>query len=91
MIRQNGAGHLDGRLEVLESGMLRPKKSLLAIVGVTRDVEKARRFARLIPCETCSLSNCRYRRAPKKRSLRYFDTVQFQTKLLVGHAEKTLE
>jgi len=71
--------------------MLRPKNSLLTVFGVTRDLEKARQLASLIPCATCSLSNCRYRRAPKKRSLRYFDTVQFQAKLLVGHAEKSLE
>ena len=91
LINSNPSSRLEGRLEGMESGMLRPKKSLLAIFGVTRDVEKARRFTKLIPCETCSLANCRYRRAPKKRSLRYFDTVQFQTKQLVGHAEKTLE
>lgn len=57
-----------GALEVLESGMLRPKKSQLTVVGLTHDLEKARRFARLIPCENCSLPNCRYRRAAYKRS-----------------------
>lgn len=46
-------GRWPGKLEVLESGMLRPEKSLLAIFGLTRDLEKARRFARLIPCESC--------------------------------------
>jgi hypothetical protein len=55
-----------GPLEVMESGMLRPKKSQLTVVGLTRDLEKARRFSRLIPCESCSLPNCRYRRAPYK-------------------------
>ena len=91
LISRNPYSRLQGRLEVMESGMLRPKKSLLAVFGVTCELDKARQFANLIPCETCSLSNCRYRRAPKKRSLRYFDTVRFQTKQLVGHAEKTLE
>lgn len=62
-----------GELEVLESGMLKPEKSLLAVFGLTRDLEKARRFARLIPCETCSLPNCRYRRAAYKRAWRDFD------------------
>ena len=33
-------------LEVLESGMLRPKKSLLAVFGVTRHVERVRRADR---------------------------------------------
>jgi hypothetical protein len=57
-------GGFPGPLEVLDSGMLRPKKSQLAVVGLTRDLEKARRFAGLIPCENCSLPNCRYRRTP---------------------------
>ncbi len=67
VFRQKVDGPLPGELEVLNSGMLRPKKSLLAVVGLTRDLEKARRFAKLIPCENCSLPNCRYRRAPFKR------------------------
>lgn len=61
-------GHFPGGLEVLESGMLRPKKSLLAVVGLTRELEKARRFAKLIPCENCSLPDCQYRRAAYRRS-----------------------
>jgi hypothetical protein len=68
LFRQNFTGELPGELEVLDSGMLRPKKSLLAVFGLTRDLERARRFTRLIPCENCSLPNCRYRRAPYKRS-----------------------
>ena len=64
LIRQNNGGGFPGELDVLESGMLRPKKSLLAVVGVTRNLEMARRFAKLIPCENCSLPGCQYRRAP---------------------------
>ena len=62
LLRQNGIQHFDSRLEVLESGMLRPKKSLLAVMGITRSLEKARSLARLIPCEACSLPRCQYRR-----------------------------
>jgi hypothetical protein len=62
LLRQNGAAHLNGRLDVLETGMLRPKKSLLAVFGLTRHLDEARRLARLIPCQTCSLPNCQYRR-----------------------------
>lgn len=62
-----------GELEVLESGMLKPEKSLLAVFGLTRDLENARRFTRLIPCENCSLPNCRYRRAAYKRAWPGFD------------------
>ena len=67
LFRQSFNGAFPGPLEVMESGMLRPKKSQLTVVGLTRDLEKARRFSRLIPCESCSLPNCRYRRAPYKR------------------------
>jgi hypothetical protein len=53
-----------GNLEVLHSGMLRPKKSLLAVFGLTRHAERVRSGSRLIPCENCSLPGCQYRRAP---------------------------
>ena len=69
LIRQNNGGGFPGELDVLESGMLRPKKSLLAVFGVTRDVEQARRFAKLIPCENCSLPGCQYRRGPYQHAL----------------------
>ena len=62
-------GHkLPGELHVMDTGMLRPKKSLLAVVGITADVERARQFARLIPCENCALPACQYRRTPYKHS-----------------------
>jgi hypothetical protein len=64
LLRQKGVAHFNGKLDVLETGMLRPKKSLLAVFGITRHLEKARRLVRLIPCESCSLPNCQYRRAP---------------------------
>lgn len=63
-----------GELEVLESGMLKPEKSLLAVFGLTRDLERARRFTRLIPCENCSLPNCRYRRAAYRHAWPGFDS-----------------
>jgi hypothetical protein len=68
LFQKNFNGDFPGELEVLDSGMLRPKKSLLAVVGLTRDLEKAKRFQKLIPCESCSLPDCRYRRGPYKRS-----------------------
>ena len=44
------------RLDVLESGMLRPKKSLLAVFGLTRHVDRVQPLTDLVPCENCSLS-----------------------------------
>jgi hypothetical protein len=50
-------------LEVLDSGMLRPKKALLAVFGLTRETARVGRLTELVPCENCSLAGCRYRRA----------------------------
>ena len=68
LIRPQHARPLPGDLEVMDTGMLRPKKSLLAVFGITADVERARQFAKLVPCENCSLPACKYRRAPYKHS-----------------------
>ena len=68
LIQKNFSNGFPGELEVLDSGMLRPKKSLLAVIGLTRDLEKARRFQKLIPCENCALMDCRYRRGNYRRS-----------------------
>jgi len=57
-------------LDVLDSGMLRPKKSLLAVFGVTRHVDRVRALADLSPCERCSYVPCQFRRAPYRRSQR---------------------
>jgi hypothetical protein len=67
LFRRHFTAGFPGDLEVLESGMLKPKKSLLAVIGLTRNLEKARRFMRLIPCHDCSLPGCNYRRAPFRR------------------------
>jgi hypothetical protein len=59
---------LPGVVEVMESGMLRPKKSLLAVFGVTPHVDRVRRLTDLIPCEHCSYRACQYRRVPYRRA-----------------------
>ena len=56
-------------LDVLDSGMLRPKKSLLAVFGLTRHIDRVRRLTDLNPCENCSFAPCQYRRAPYRRAL----------------------
>jgi len=45
-------------LETLESGMLRPKKSLLAVFGLTSHVDRVRRLTDLVPCEQCAFERC---------------------------------
>ncbi len=51
-------------LEALASGMLRPKKSLVAAFGLTQHAERAGGVAGLVPCARCSLAACQYRRLP---------------------------
>lgn len=65
----NGVGI--GEIHSLDTGMLKPKKSLLALFGATRNLDKASDLATLIPCESCSLPGCAYRRVPY-----YLDTLK---------------
>lgn len=58
---------MPGAIRVLPSGALWPKKSLLAVFGVTRRVDEVRRLTELVPCENCSFRNCQYRRVPYRR------------------------
>ena len=61
----SGNGHdLKGRLEVMSSGMLVPKKSQIALFAVTEDRAKVEKYKTLVPCERCSFSPCAFRRAP---------------------------
>jgi hypothetical protein len=55
-------------VEVFDSGMLRPKKSLLAVFGLTRHTDRLRRLTDLVPCENCSFGPCQYRRAAYRRA-----------------------
>ncbi|MFY9725546.1 MAG: hypothetical protein WB579_00870 [Bryobacteraceae bacterium] len=63
LLRQGGRQPLPGELETLESGALRPKKSQLAVFGLTRHTERVRRLTELSPCENCSYMPCQFRRA----------------------------
>jgi hypothetical protein len=51
-----------GPIEVLASGMLRPKKSLLAVIGLAERKPHATGETPT-PCENCSFAPCRFRRA----------------------------
>jgi hypothetical protein len=67
MIRRTGHAAFPSALDVLESGMLRPRKSLLAVFGLTHHRDRLRRLTDLVPCENCSFGPCQYRRAPYRR------------------------
>ena len=66
---------LPGTVRVMASGMLEPKKSLLAVFGLTPEVERVRRVTSLVPCTNCSLVGCRYRRSPYRHPLRQIEAV----------------
>ncbi len=51
----------------MESGALRPKKSQLAVFGLTRHTGSLRRLTDMLPCENCSFGPCQFRRAPYRR------------------------
>jgi hypothetical protein len=68
LIKQGDNERFPFELEALHSGMLRPRKALLAVFGLTRHTEQLRRLTDLISCESCSFSPCRYRRAPYRRN-----------------------
>jgi hypothetical protein len=76
LVAGGGNGMLPGPLSVLASGMLRPKKSLLAVFGVTPRVEQTPRLTALVPCATCSLPRCGYRRVPYQRPLPRIERVR---------------
>ncbi len=67
LIRRTEREEFPSRLESLESGMLRPRKSQLAVFGLTRHTERLRRLTDLVSCENCSFGPCQYRRAPYRR------------------------
>lgn len=69
LIKQGGREPFPFELEALDSGMLRPRKALLGVFGLTRRTELLRKLSDLVPCENCSFSPCRYRRAPYRRNL----------------------
>lgn len=71
LIRQTRSQSLPGEIDVLDSGMLRPKKSLLAVFGLTSHAELARPLTELALCENCSYLSCQYRRAPYQRAVQW--------------------
>jgi hypothetical protein len=64
LVRESRSQSPAAEIEVLESGMLRPKKSLLAVFGLSGNSELARPLTSLALCENCSYMSCEYRRAP---------------------------
>jgi hypothetical protein len=68
LIRRTTTHALPFPLDAFDTGMLNPKKSLLAVFGVTRHTDRVERRSALTPCEHCSYLPCQYRRAPYRRT-----------------------
>jgi hypothetical protein len=78
-------------VEVFDTGMLNPKKTLLAVFGLTRRTERLRRLTDLVPCENCSFGPCQFRRAPYRRAPRSWgEQVPVQVAVLNQDAEYTV-
>ncbi len=76
LIRQKKTHDFPEEIHVLESGMLQPKKSLLAIFGITPHLERVQRLTTLVPCENCSMPSCQYRRVPYRRPQQQIEDVR---------------
>ena len=76
LIKQNRLNDLPGEMSVFETGMLNPKKSLLAVFGITKNISRVKKLTDLIPCESCSLLSCQYRRKPYSHPLKQIENVQ---------------
>lgn len=59
-----GGEPLPSPLEVLWSGQLRPKQSLLGLFGVAPKSERLASLAEHVPCAACSFAPCAFRRVP---------------------------
>ena len=64
LIQRLAAHEMPRKLSVFGTGMLRPKKSQLAVFGLTREVDGVQKLENLVACESCSMVSCQYRRVP---------------------------
>jgi hypothetical protein len=91
LIKRTRKEPLPSRVEVFDSGMLRPKKTLLAVFGLTRHTGRLRSLTDLVPCENCSFGPCQYRRAPYRRAPQpWGEQLPARTSVLDRDAEYTV-
>jgi hypothetical protein len=63
-VRQACPSGFPAEIDALESGALRPRKSLLAVFGLTRQTGEVRPLGEMTACQNCSFAPCQYRRMP---------------------------
>jgi hypothetical protein len=84
LIKEGADTDFATRLDVMDTGMLRPKKSLLAVIGITRHLNQVLGQRNMVPCENCSLARCVYRRKPYRHFLPQVEDVR---RLQAGHVD----
>ena len=89
LIARTPSQPLAGPLEVLASGMLRPKKSLLAVIGLTAHQPGTSGATFGTPCENCAFSPCRFRRAPFRHAVERSEDVPSASREANGSAPLT--
>jgi hypothetical protein len=70
LMKQTRKEPFPSHVEAFDTGMLRPKKTQLAVFGLTHRTAGLRPLTGLVPCENCSFGPCQYRRAPYRRAPR---------------------
>lgn len=73
LLKDGNQKSLSERIDMLSSGMLIPKKSLVGLFGIASASEQVQKQHNLIPCHSCALSGCTYRRKPYQRARRHFE------------------
>ncbi|NWF88356.1 MAG: hypothetical protein HXY50_02730 [Ignavibacteriaceae bacterium] len=64
LIKRRSKNTLPKVINVLETGMIYPKKSMIAVFGISNSSGVAKNFKELIPCQYCSMLSCKFRRLP---------------------------
>ncbi len=67
LLKQTRSQSFPSGVEVFDSGMLCPKKTLLAAFGLTWHTDRLQKLTSLVPCARCSFGPCQYRRAPYRQ------------------------
>lgn len=75
LIKFKSGQKLPGVLEVFETGMLYPKKSMFAVFGISKSLNIQPKLSELIPCQSCAMFSCGYRKIPYKKPPRQVENI----------------
>ena len=78
-------------LEVLPSGMLRPKKSQISIFPVVPKTNGTRLLNQLVPCTHCGFTPCQFRRVPYRVNQKALAKWGAERLQLTAHADGAID